>query len=84
MNMRLLYWNFDRMGLFLLQVSEALDQLLAREAAGIPDQVVPRQPAAVRHHIARRQLLGCDRVVHPESWEVFAHRLVPVEIPLVD
>ena len=50
----------------------------------VEDEVVPRQPGAVGHRVARCQSLGGKRVVKLEPGNIGAEGLVPVELPRID
>ena len=56
--------------------------LLAGQVAPEPDRVVPRQPAAMSHQIARSEMRSRVFVMHPKIRQVFPDRLVPIEFSL--
>ena len=70
-----------------LDVREALDGFLARQAAARDEQQIPcpqPEPAAVDQQIADRHLAGDPRIVHTEPRDVVDHLVVPAELALID
>jgi hypothetical protein len=67
------------------EVGQAADELLAGSGlVVVPDEVVTRQPRAMRDEIAGRQPLPRLGVVEAEPGDVVADGLVPLHFALVD
>ena len=69
-------------------VAQAADDVVAGEQVGLRPQhqvaAALRQAAVVHQQVAHRHVAGDPRVVHGERRQVLHHRVVPIELALLD
>src|SRR5206468_7572704 len=60
-----------------LKVAKPADHILSAEIRRIPNQIVPRQPRAMREKVARCSALAGYHIIHLKLGQILPDRLVP-------